>query len=125
MPTQQQIIEHYVQAYNAFDIDSMLRDLHPDIVFENVTQGKVDLKTEGLDAFQQQAETAKMYFSARQQHIVDWTFTNETVIISIDYHGVLAIDLPNGLKAGDILNIQGQSTFTFKGGKIIGIRDSS
>ncbi|MEM6344595.1 MAG: nuclear transport factor 2 family protein [Bacteroidota bacterium] len=120
---QQAIIEHYVDAYNRFDVEAMLRDLAPEILFQNVSNGKVDLELKGLSAFLQQAETAKAIFSERKQSITAWEFAEEIVRIKIDYMGVVALDLPNGLKAGDKLALQGQSEFTFADGKIIQLID--
>ena len=118
-------IEAYVDAYNAFDIGGMLEHLHENVVFENVTNGQVDLRTEGISAFKKQAEKAKQFFSSRHQKIESWTFDNEIVTIEIDYEGVLAIDLPGGAKAGDTLAMKGRSEFTFKDDKISSIKDFS
>lgn len=122
---QKQMIENYIQAYNEFDIDGMTKDLHEDILFENISDGEVTLKTEGLDSFVTQAKTAKQYFATRKQTIVDWKFQGDKVIIGIDYQGVLAIDLTNGMQAGDPLQLKGQSEFEFNNGKIIKITDKS
>jgi len=125
-PTQQRtIIESYVRAYNAFDIAGMPRHLHPEVTFENVSNGEVDLKTEGIDAFREQAERAKQLFSQREQRITDWSFDGDQVTIDIDYEGELAIDLPNGLEAGDQLSMQGQTEFFFQNGQVILLRDRS
>ena len=43
----------------------------------------------------------------------------------IVYEGVLAVDLPNGMKAGEELRINGCSEFEFKDGKIYRITDFS
>ena len=45
--------------------------------------------------------------------------------VNIAYHAVLAIDLPNGMNAGDELNLTGKSIFKFDGDKIISITDIS
>ena len=122
---QKQMIESYINAYNDFDLDGMLKDLHHEIVFENITQGKVDLKTEGIDAFKKQAESAKQYFKKRKQLIESWKFTDQIVTVEIDYKGVLAVDLLNGMKSGDTIQLKGKSEFVFKNNKIIGIQDKS
>ena len=122
---QKQMIESYINAYNDFDLDGMLKDLHHEIVFENITQGKVDLKTEGIDAFKKQAESAKQYFKKRKQLIETWKFTDKIVTVAIDYKGVLAVDLLNGMKSGDTIQLKGKSEFVFKNNKIIGIQDKS
>ncbi|MEM9325142.1 MAG: nuclear transport factor 2 family protein [Bacteroidota bacterium] len=121
----QALIMNYVQAYNAFDVDGMCRDLHQDIHFENVSNGEVSLSLQGLAAFREQAEAAKGYFTERQQ-IIDSVVEEEGhVTVHIKYKAVLAIDLPNGMKVGDTLEMDGQSIFEFIDGKISHIRDVS
>lgn len=120
-----QMISDYVAAYNAFDVDGMLTHLHADVRFQNVSSGEVNLTTEGIHEFAAQAEAAKAYFKERQQSITAWHFTDETVTVDIAYSGRLAIDLPNGMKAGDMLELKGQSIFEFSEGKIRSITDLS
>ena len=45
--------------------------------------------------------------------------------MDIYYEGVLAVDFPNGMKAGKVLRLNGQSEFEFKDGKIYRITDFS
>lgn len=122
---QKSIIAHYVRSYNAFDVLGMLRDLHESVVFENISQNQVDLRLEGKEAFARQAETAATFFQTRTQRITDWEFDGPLVRVHIAYHGLLAQDLPNGLKAGATLELTGQSEFTFEGPCIIKIVDRS
>ena len=122
---QKQIVENYVDSYNNFDIAEMTKDLDENVVFENISNGNVNLRTEGLNDFKQQAESAKQYFKERKQTIETWTFSREKVEIKIDYKAVLADDLPNGLKKDDILQLKGNSEFIFDNGKIIKITDKS
>ena len=119
----QQAVEHYIRAYNAFDTEGMLADLHLDIIFQNITDGQVDTETQGLEAFRQQAEQAKHYFRERQQTITGTQTEGDTIIVDISYRGVLAVDLPNGLKTGETLELQGQSVFSFEGDRIRVIQD--
>lgn len=122
---QKQIIENYIRSYNDFDLTGMTKDLHDDVIFENISNGNVDLKTEGIEEFKKQGESAKQYFKERQQTIDSWRFNDQKVIVDIDYEAVLAIDLPNGMKSGDTLKLKGQSEFLFKGDRIIEIKDKS
>ena len=122
---QKQIVESYVSAYNNFDIDGMIKNLDENIVFENISNGKVDLRTEGLIDFRQQAESAKQYFKQRKQTIESWEFRDSIAMVNINYKAILAIDLPNGLKAGDTLELKGKSEFEFVDGKIKRITDKS
>lgn len=119
------MVRHYIDAYNAFDIEGMLRDLHPDIVFENVSGGAVNMTLHGIDEFRQQAMQAAGMFAARQQQVVGITNQGDMVEVAIRYKGTLAVDLPRGLRKGDTLELEGRSLFRFLGDQIIGITDIS
>ncbi|WP_321296540.1 nuclear transport factor 2 family protein [Marinifilum fragile] len=123
MKNLQKVIENYIQAYNQFDIEGMLTDLHEDVVFENISEGILTLRTEGIDEFHTQAEEAMNCFSQREQIIRNWDIQLDKVVIDIDYKATLATDLPSGMKQGDILRISGQSEFVFEEDKIIRIVD--
>ncbi|MGF1635831.1 MAG: nuclear transport factor 2 family protein [Cyclobacteriaceae bacterium] len=122
---QKQIIENYVNAYNNFDIERMTNDFDHNVVFENVSNGQVDLRTEGLSEFKIQAESAKQYFRIRKQTITNWDFNGSFASIEIDYEAILDTDLPNGMKSGDTLNLKGKSTFEFDNDKIVKLTDES
>ena len=122
---QKQIIENYVNSYNNFNVDGMIKDLADDIVFENFSNGKSELKIEGLKAFKLQAGRAKQYFKERKQVIESWEFKEKEVIIGIAYKAILAVDLSEDLKVGDTLGLKGISIFTFENGKIKSIVDKS
>lgn len=123
MKNLQKVIENYILAYNQFDIEGMIMDLHEDVVFENISEGILTLRTEGIDEFHTQAEKAMNCFSQREQIIRNWDIQVDKVVIDIDYKATLATDLPNGMKQGDILQISGQSEFVFEEDKIIRIVD--
>ena len=118
-----ELIKRYIEAYNAFDIETMLSTLHSDIAFQNISSGEINTETHGIEAFRALAEQSKSLFSSRKQTITN-VETNETQIyIDVAFEAVLAIDLPNGLKAGELLQLQGRSEFTFRDGKIVSIVD--
>lgn len=125
MDQQKEMIEQYIQAYNQFDIEGMTRNLHQDIVFEHVSEDNVALRSEGIEEFTQQAETAKENFTFRNQAIARWDMQLYKIVVSIEYEAILAKDLPNGMKAGDVLQLTGQSEFEFKDNKIVKITDCS
>ncbi len=122
---QKNAIENYISSYNSFDVDGMTKDLNDKVVFENISEGEVDMKLEGLEAFKEQASAATSYFSEREQVISSWDFQGETVSVDIEYVGILAIELPNGMKPGDTLKLKGKSTFVFSDSEIIKITDES
>ena len=119
------IIQDYVNAYNNFDVHCMIKNLHEDVIFKNISNDEVNLTTKGKLAFEEQALQAKQYFKTRQQSITNIVFTNEIAEISIDYRGIIAFDLPNGLKENDKIELQGKSIFRFIDNKIIEITDIS
>lgn len=118
-----EIIEGYVGAYNRFDIDGMLLNVDPDVIFENVTSGDVDLHTEGIEELRQQAEDSRNCFSRRKQVITGMKFRDQEVEVSVDFCGTLAVDLPGGINAGKKIELKGKTIFRFKGDKISSIMD--
>lgn len=124
-PLRQQVIQAYLDAYNRFDVAGMLAPLHPALVFQHYSGAQLTLETRGIEAFWQQAETATTYFSARRQTPTAWRFEGAQVVVEVAYVATLAVDLPNGMRAGEVLELSGQSVFTFDGEQIIGITDRS
>jgi len=122
---EKQSIESYIDAYNAFDVDGMIQHLDEDLIFENHTNGTVNLRTEGKKAFAEQAESAMKYFKQRKQTITAWSFDQQEITVEVDYKATLALDLPNGLKAGNVIALKGKSVFQFNAGKISRIIDIS
>lgn len=122
-----EIIENYIRAYNNFEIEGMLKDLDEEVVFQNISGGRVNMTTNGIEAFKKQAEEAKQYFKEREQTIKRLQFYENPAeaVAEIDYKGVLATELPGGLKAGDSINLQGKSVFKFRNNKITEITDIS
>lgn len=119
------LITEYIDAYNALDVERMIKHLHGDIEFRNITNGIVDTETTGIEQFRLLAEKSTQIFSQRKQTITQFNVDNDVVELEIDYEGTLAIDLPNGLKAGEVLRLKGKSIFKIIDGKIIMIEDYS
>lgn len=125
MTEREKIIRNYIEGYNAFDLDKMVMDFDDHIVFENIQNGEVNLSLKGLDAFVQQAELAKTYFSERKQVIRSFHHSASATEVKIDYHATLAMDFPNGLKKGEGLTLKGRSVFEFDGSRITRLADIS
>jgi hypothetical protein len=120
-----EIVEQYIDAYNNFDVEGMIKDLHEDIIFKNISNGEVNMITNGKTEFEDQAYQAKQFFKTRQQTIIETILDDEYIEIAISYQGVIAVDLPNGLKENDKIELQGKSIFKFTKDKIIEINDIS
>ena len=125
MQEREQFIQNYIQAYNNMDIEGMLATLTEDIVFENIQNGEITIRLEGKEAFREQAFQATAYFSERKQTSIHISHLEETSETEIQYWAVLAMDFPNGLKKGQIIELQGKSIFEFEEGKISRLTDIS
>lgn len=119
----QAIIERYIHAYNAFDIDAMVSLLHPAIEFKNMSNGQVTVQAKGAHEFRALAMQGKTIFSSRKQTIMKYAENGDRATIEVLYTGVFAIDLPEGMKAGETLNLAGRSEFSFRDGKIYTLTD--
>lgn len=119
------LIYAYRDAYNRFDINGMLEQLHPDVVFQNYSAGELTLETRGANEFRAQAESAAEMFSQRKQTVKAVNAQHTTLIVEIDYVGTISRALPNGLQAGEKLELSGISEYTFLDGKIASIVDRS
>ncbi|WP_433922931.1 nuclear transport factor 2 family protein [Paenibacillus taichungensis] len=119
------LIEKYLSAYNTFNIDGMIGVLNENIHFRNISKGEVNSETKGIQEFRTLAEQSIKVFSQRRQVIKNIIFAGDKAEVDIDYEGILSRDLPNGMKAGETLKLQGKSIFQMKDKKIILIEDHS
>lgn len=118
-----EIIDGYVAAYNAFDLDRLMTFFHRDIAFTNYAGDQVTAKAEGIDRFRELAELGGSLFASRSQVVDELTFGENTAKAVISFDGELAADLPNGMKAGHVLHFDGRSEFEFRDGLIWRLAD--
>jgi len=121
----QDLVDRYLVAYNAFDIDGMVSLLSPDVRFENYSGGQLTAATSGIEEFRQLAEQSRSLFSEREQRITHLELGHESAVATIAYRGKLAKDIPDGPPAGTLLDLQGRSEFSFGNGRISKIVDRS
>lgn len=119
------LIDAFIEAYNRFDVDRMVSFMHPECSFRNVSAGQVNASAEGIQQFRELAESSKAFFSSRHQTITGYREEAGTVTVDIAYEGVLSVDLPNGLKAGQTLHLNGRSVYEFQDGLIYKLTDYS
>lgn len=117
------LIDRYLQAYNAFDIEGMLAVLAPTVTFENYSGGQLTASASGVDEFRRLAEHSKTMFAEREQRVTGLDHAEECVVADIAYRGRLCMDIPNGPAAGSVLELNGQTEFTFDGDRISKIVD--
>ncbi|QTL37822.1 nuclear transport factor 2 family protein [Pseudoalteromonas viridis] len=119
------LVEAYICAYNDFDIAAMLALLDQNIVFENESNGEITASAQGKAAFEQLAVKTAAIFKTRQQTLTELALEENAATAHIQYQARLAVDLPNGLKARDTLELEGKTLFRFENDKITYIKDVS
>jgi steroid delta-isomerase-like uncharacterized protein len=122
---QKRLIERFIAAYNDFDIDGMVALLSPDVRFENYSGDDLTAATNGIDEFRRLAEQSKFLFSEREQRISSVRFNEDTAIVTIEYRGRFARDVPDGPRAGQIIELRGTSEYSFRDDRITKITDRS
>ncbi len=122
---QRSLIDRYLTAYNSFDIDAMMATIHPDVEFKNVSGGEVNATASGAEEFRRLAEQSQVLFSSRRQTVTAFESGEDEAVIEVAYEAVLAADLPNGMKAGETLRLDGRSEFVFRDGRIHQLTDCS
>lgn len=119
------LVDRYIDAYNRKDIDEMLIGVHPQVEFKNISAGVVNASTNGIAELRALAQQSLSLFSERHQKVESFEFQGSVAVASIAFRAVVAADLPNGLKKGQVLNFSGRSEFEFKDGAIFRITDIS
>lgn len=64
-------------------------------------------------------------FTERQQVIESFQCEGNSALVTVAFRAVVANNLPNGLKSGQVLNLTGRSEFEFRDGAISKIIDIS
>ena len=103
----------------------MLIGVHPQVEFKNISAGVVNASTNRVAELRALAQQSLSLFSERHQKIESFELQGPVAIASIIFRAVVADDLPNGLKKGQVLNFSGRSEFEFKDGAISKITDIS
>ncbi|HEY9101075.1 nuclear transport factor 2 family protein [Chitinimonas sp.] len=116
-------ISRYLDAYNRLDVDAMLQFLHPEVVFENYANGELNTRTDGIASFRELAEHSLGLFLRRRQTLLEHAEVDGLIQAEIDFEGVFAVDLPNGIRAGQEIKLRGRSDFRLQDGLIIYVGD--
>jgi len=108
------LLAGYIKAYNARDVSAMLAFFDEACVFENISAGKLTVRTEGKADLETLARRAVEAFASREQKVISITEGQGRIVAEIDYHAVLQADLSPDLKAGSELKLRGVSVFVFR-----------
>lgn len=119
------LIDRYIDAYNRMDVDAMLAAIHREVIFENYTGGQLSVRTLGIEELRHLAQSSRGLFSARRQTITGYSEAEGAAHVQIFFEGTFAIDLPNGVRAGQRMAMPGRSEFRERDGLLIYIADHS
>lgn len=119
------LVDRYLSGYNRMNLDDMLAPLHADVVFANIAGGVVNASANGICELKALAEASLPLFSERHQEITSFEVTDQHAAACIAFRAVVACDLPNGLRAGQALQLSGRTEFSFRDGAIVNITDIS
>lgn len=119
----EQLIMRYIEAYNSKDVDGMVACAHDEVVFRNMAGDVVNMEIYGKNSLIQLATQTLQLFKVREQSIKKITHDDDNVRVDIGFTAEFAMDLPNGVKAGDKMSVEGFSLFEFKDGLLSKISD--
>ena len=119
------IINRYIQSYNDRDIEGMLDCVTEDVIFENISNASQSMRLEGRDQMGEVARLSGNAFSYRRQRLINLIIGEGKASAEIEFEGKAAVDLPNGVKAGETVKIRGASFFEFRGRLLSRIADYS
>ena len=118
-------IRRYITAYNERDIDGMLANVTEDVVFENISNTGQSMRLDGKEMMRQVADVSGNAFSYRRQRLINLVSGAGKAAAEIEFEGRAAVDLPNGVKAGQTVKVRGASFFEFRGPLLCRIADYS
>lgn len=119
------IVSDYIEYYNSFQLEKMIDLFSQDCCFENISNSSNPVRCVGKMALYEMACSTSKLFKERKQTVTNWIIGENKIAIEIDYMAILSELLPNGLKAGDSINLKGVSIYEFENKKIKRLCDFS
>lgn len=114
----QQIVEDYIRRYNLKDIQGMLALFAEEMTFESVSSASGIINVQGKEKFRLLSTKTAEIFKVRRQTPKTMVLDSTSAAIESTYWCVLAMDLPDGKKAGEEIQFRGAAFFTFADGLI-------
>ncbi|MER2563565.1 MAG: nuclear transport factor 2 family protein [Myxococcaceae bacterium] len=119
------VVQRYLESYNSLDVDSMIATVTDDVVFENLSNTSPPTRTEGKAQFEALARQTVGVFKSRRQTVVDAVVANDRVALRISFEAVIAVDLPNGWRTGQLITLTGATFIELRGALIARLSDLS
>jgi len=107
------MLEGYVHAFNAFDVEGMIAFLHADARSITIVDGEVTSSIDGVEDVRSHELTESARCSSRKKTIMEFYERGERVVLELSYSCVLAVDQPGGLRAGDTVTLEGIAEVAF------------
>lgn len=117
------VVEKYIELYNSKQVEPMLVLFSENAVFESVSNSMGTTRTNSKEELHTLALSSLDFFAERKLTAINWIIDGDNIAIEITYWCRLAQDFPNGLKAGEEMNLRGTSFFTIKNGYITKLVD--
>lgn len=117
MSRQKELIDIYLSGMSSFNIKKILLPLHSKIVFENYTNGELQLKVEGQKKFKKIAQRGAEMYTKRTQEILSIEHEEDKSTLLVNYSWTFKIDLGDK-KAGQTVNQTGKAIYHFKDDRI-------
>lgn len=105
----QQLVERYIAACNAFDVEAMLATLSADVLFHDFHDGQLTAQCSGREAFGKLSTQANAMFSECEQIITAMRETGDSLVVGIACHGTFAA----GVATGSMFERAGLLEFSF------------
>lgn len=103
----------------------MLNCVTEDVVFENVSNTGQSMTLQGKQSLGEIAQLGTQAFTYRKQTITQLICGDGNFAAEVKFKGVAALDLPNGTKKGDMVELRGVSIFETRDGLLSRIADFS
>jgi ketosteroid isomerase-like protein len=117
------IVEDYIRRYNLKDIDGMVALFSQDAVYESISSASAIISIQGKETLRRFASSSAEIFKVRRQTPVTRVFDGDNAAMEVKYWCVLAVDLPDGKKAGEEVEFRGASFFGIHDGLITRLTD--
>lgn len=62
------VIDSYIKAYNEFDVDEMVKNIHHDVEFKNIAQGEINVHIKGIDILKSKLNNQQVCLKKKDDH---------------------------------------------------------
>ncbi len=119
------LVRHYVERYNANDVDGMLDCCSDDVVFESITNPGGAMRLKGKDEMREVIEATTRAFRERRHEVVAILVDGDRAAAETVFSGIAAAELGHQVRSGEHVSIRGATMFELRDNKLSRICDYS